>query len=232
MRLGWCLLLFGCGRVGFATVANGAPGDATDASAPGDQHPAPDGPPLCTSLAQLTYNFDNSNPALWMPFVNAGFTLSETGNQLVIPLPNNKAGTVGYFSSCLYDLRGQRVFITAAMVPRLGTRTDMYLAVGTQADAFGINVTQGNTQAYRITGANYTTYASVAYNATAHKIWQIREAGGTVFWEVSADGVTFMQLYSAAPPFAVSAVQLLIFADEFVPVNNPGTAQFAKLDLP
>ena len=247
MRLALCLLLFGCGRLGFAiepTTSSGGPDptggtndgairDATVAGdLPGDQQSVTADAPLCTSLAQLTYNFDNSNPKLWMPYTDPGYSLSETGNQLVIPLPNAKTGTAGYFSACKYDLTGQRVFVTADTVPRLGTRTDMYLAVGSQADAFGINVTSGNTQAYRIKGANYTQFASVAYSSINHKVWQIRESGGTVFYEVSPDGVTFTPLYSAAPPFAVTAVQLLLFADEFTSTNTPGTATFSKLDIP
>ena len=75
-------------------------------------------------------------------------------------------------------------------------------------------------------------FASVPYNASQHKVWQVREAGGQVFWELSADGTSFTNLYSGAPPFDVSAVQVLLFADAFTPVSNPGTAEFAKLNLP
>ena len=242
MRTAFCMLLFGCGRVGFAIAPNTTTGgsDATGAAddahvagdVAGDQQGATADAPLCTNLSQLTYNFDGSGGMLWMPYTDPGMTLSESGNQLVIPLPNNRAGTAGYFSACKYDLTGQRVFVTANTVPRLGTNTDMYLAVGSQGDAFGINVTGGNTQAYRIKGANYTQLASVPYSATQHKVWQIREAGGQVFYEVSADGTTFTSLYNAAPPFSVSAVQLLLFSDALTPVNNPGTASFAKLDIP
>jgi len=232
MRLAWCALLLGCGRVGFGT----SPTDDTIGDASGTRDVAGDqqggDAPLCTSLAQLTYSFDGTDSALWMPYMDPGMALAETGNQLVITIANNKAGTAGYFSSCNYDLTAQRVFVTAAMVPRLGTNTDMYLAVGSQADAFGINVTAGNIQAYRIKGANYTQFASLAYNANQHKVWQIREAGGTVFWEVSADGTSFATLYSAAPPFSVTSIQLLLFADAVTPVNNPGTAAFAKLNSP
>jgi hypothetical protein len=231
MRLASCLLLFGCGRVGFDTGAiDGALGDGqlTGDGGPQDTSDAP----LCGSLAQLAYNFDGTGSALWMPYTDPGMSLSETGNQLVIPLPNNRTGTAGYFSTCTYDLTGQRVFVTAAAVPRVGTNTDMYLAVGSMNDAFGVNVTAGATQAYRIKGANYTRLASVPYNVDQHKVWQIREAGGTVFWEVSGDGITFTTLYSAPPPISITAVQLLLFADAITPATNLGSAQFAKLDLP
>jgi hypothetical protein len=234
MRLAACALLLGCGRIGFGTSPDGTIGDRSDANATGDVAGDQQGAdaPLCTSLAQLTYNFDGTGGALWMPYQDPGMALAETGNQLVVTIANNKAGTAGYFSSCRYDLTGQRVFVTAAMVPRLGTNTDMYLAVGSQADAFGINVTAGNIQAYRIRGTNYTQFASVAYNASQHKVWQIREAGGTVFWEASSDGTSFTPLYSAAPPFSVTSVQLLLFGDAVTAVNNPGTAAFAKLNTP
>jgi hypothetical protein len=234
MRLGWCFVLCGCGRIGFGGAASDDGVSTSD-----DAHPGGDAigdqqvdAPLCTSLAQLTYNFDGSNSALWMPYMDPGISLSESGNHLVIPLPDNRIGTAGYFSTCNYDLRGQRVFVTGAVVPRVGTRTDMYLAVGSQNDTFGINVTSGSTQAYRLIGNSYTQLASVTYDAAQHKVWQIRESGGQVFYEVSADGMTFTALYSGAPPFNVSSVQLLLFADTIMPITNPGSAEFAKLDLP
>jgi hypothetical protein len=87
-------------------------------------------------------------------------------------------------------------------------------------------------QAYRINGNNYMPFASVPYDAVQHKVWQIREAGGTVFWEVSPDGAAFTTLFSAAPPIDISAVQLLLFADTLTPINNPGSAEFASLNLP
>jgi hypothetical protein len=110
--------------------------------------------------------------------------------------------------------------------------TDMYLAVGSMNNTIGINVTGGSIDAYRIMGNNYTRLASMTYNAAQHKVWQMREAAGQVFWEVSADGMSFSVLHSATPPFNVSAVQLLLFADATVPVNNPGQAEFTKLGVP
>ena len=233
MRVVACLLLVGCGRIGFGIASD--PGAGGDAAHPGDGVGDPQGAGdagPCTSLSQLTYNFDGSADALWMPYQDPGLTVTETGNHLVITLASNMTGTAGYFSSCTYDLHGQRVFVTSPVVPRLGTRTDMYFAVGSQADAFGVNVTSGSTEAYRINGANYMRFASVPYDATQHKVWQVREAGGTVFWEVSPDGTSFTTLFSGPPPIDISAVQLLLFADALTPISNPGSAEFAKLNLP
>lgn len=241
MRLGWCLVLLGCGRVGFdaSTAVATGPADgpqAADATAGGGGGgsnpvmPSIDGG-VCTSLAQLTYNFDGTGGALWSPSIGAGMSLSESGDQLVIPLPQ-KIGTAGYFSACTYDLRSQRVFVTAASVPRVGTATDMYLSVGMQGDATGVNITNGSTQAYKINGAAYTALASVTYSATEHKVLQVRESGGVLFYEVSPDGTTFTTLYSGPAPFDVSAVQILLFADTDKVVANAGTAAFAKLDIP
>lgn len=44
--------------------------------------------------------------------------------------------------------------------------------------------------------------ATAAYNATSHRWWRIREAGGTVYWETSPDGSTWSAFGSTA--FAVS----------------------------
>jgi len=231
VRAAFYLLLFGCGRVGFSDMTGAAvdDGNLSSGDVVVDQRGADS--PLCASLGELRYDFDGTGSALWMPYTDPGMTLSESGNRLVIPLPNGMAGTAGYFSTCRYDLTGQRVFVTAAVVPRVGTMTDMYLAVGSMNNVFGVNVTRGSIEAYRLIGPNYTQLASLPYNAAQHKVLQVREAGGEAFWEVSADGASFTTLYRAAPPFDVSAIQLLLFADAIVPVANPGTAEFAKLNL-
>ncbi len=52
--------------------------------------------------------------------------------------------------------------------------------------------------------------ASVAYNAATMKYVSIREAGGTTYWEYSADGVAWTLLHSVANPITMSSVKVII----------------------
>lgn len=237
MRAVWVVwALAGCGRVGFAPAASEGNALADSSAGVVDQQPAttdaPAGPPPCTSVNELATSFDGTAASYaWMPVMDPGVTLTESANHLVIQLPDSTIASGGYNSVCAYDLRGQRVWVTIATTPRAGTMTDMYLGVGTPSKALGVNITQGSVDAYTLIG-NYTALASVPYNASQHKIFQIREAGGQVFWEVSADGTTFTTLHSGAPPFAVSSVNVFIFADAYAQVTLPGQAEFANFGLP
>ncbi|QQG50943.1 MAG: hypothetical protein HZB75_00320 [Candidatus Saccharibacteria bacterium] len=63
---------------------------------------------------------------------------------------------------------------------------------------------------YQIDGV-WTTPATMAYGATTHRWWRIREAGGTLYYEYSADGATWSALTSVPTPFAVTAMYTMLF---------------------
>lgn len=64
----------------------------------------------------------------------------------------------------------------------------------------------------------------VAYSPASHRWLQIREAGGTVFWETSADGSSWSTLYSTATPWPVTVMSVVLAtgdgAGETVVVDN------------
>ena len=56
----------------------------------------------------------------------------------------------------------------------------------------------------RVSGT-LTTVASPAYSAASHRWLRIRETSGTVYWETSANGITWDVMASDATPFSVFA---------------------------
>lgn len=61
------------------------------------------------------------------------------------------------------------------------------------------------TAGYRIGGAD-TTLATLTYSTTNHAWMRMREAGGTCFWDTSADAVTWTNQASHATPLTITAL--------------------------
>ena len=62
---------------------------------------------------------------------------------------------------------------------------------------------------------------SRAFDAAAQRWWRIRESGGTVFWEISADGITFVQLAKATDVTGLDRVAVRIQLDGNGLVEGP-----------
>ncbi len=74
-------------------------------------------------------------------------------------------------------------------------------------NVIGFLITGNQIAAYRKV-ATVNTFANfTAYSATNHKFVRLREASGTTYWEVSANGITWNSFFSIANPFAVTALQ-------------------------
>jgi hypothetical protein len=54
--------------------------------------------------------------------------------------------------------------------------------------------------------------ANIVYNSTTQRWVQIRENGGTTYWEYSSDGQTWTTLHSAANPIPVTSIEVEISA--------------------
>ncbi len=72
-----------------------------------------------------------------------------------------------------------------------------------------------------------TTITSTAYNSTNHKYFRIRESGGTIYWDTSANGLTWNNFTSIANPFDVTALRVGILAGTW---NSEGSTTYAAFD--
>jgi hypothetical protein len=77
-----------------------------------------------------------------------------------------------------------------------------------------------------------TEPVSVDYDAAMHAWWRIREDGGTIYFEVSGDGVTYDALASTPAPFSVSALELSLIAGTHPSSITQEQARFDRFNLP
>lgn len=138
-------------------------------------------------------------------------TLSWTGGGFTITNPASYTGYGGQSSVSSYDLTGASVFVNIANVgsQSLVSCESVPLEVNFSASANRLffYVNGGNISCYKTVASTQTQVGtSVAYSATTHKWLRIRESGGTVFFDRSADGITWTNMTSLANPFAVTAL--------------------------
>lgn len=78
---------------------------------------------------------------------------------------------------------------------------------------FNINGYDGMLNAsYWNNAGGSVTWAQVSYSLTTHKYIRIREDGGKIYWDYSANGTSWTNLTSATPPEAVTSVNPGVYA--------------------
>jgi hypothetical protein len=75
---------------------------------------------------------------------------------------------------------------------------------------------------------------SVAYDSGQHAWWRLREAAGTLYWELSSDGLSYVvHAELAPPPFPLDAVYVALSAGRAGSSAVPsGSAHYDDLNLP
>jgi len=86
---------------------------------------------------------------------------------------------------------------------------------------------------YLIAGLDGASIGSTPYLPATHRFWRLRESGGALLWESSADGLTYMLRTMRMPaPFPLSAVTVHLEASTPAGVATPGAAQWDDYNLP
>jgi hypothetical protein len=141
----------------------------------------------------------------------------EMGGQLKIRLaqgvPNLYAG---YSTVMPYDLRGRAIQVK---VPFLSTGSSGFCSL--EAHVEGTALGRNRLFIGKGPGESLVTYSQpdsgmqvgqmeLPYDPAAHLYWRLREAGGTVFFETSPDGVGWSLVQQQDMPLDVSKVRLSI----------------------
>jgi hypothetical protein len=184
-------------------------------------------------LANFSDNFnDNSlDTSKWSEWV--GGDVSETGQTLQIQSSTASGAYKGMQSVAYYDLTGSyaHVEVPHVLTGLTSASTLLQVALDTQHTITlyvgGTTLTLG--AEYQINGV-YTTPATTPYNATNHRWWRIRESGGTIYYEYSANGNSWSILTSIAAPFAVTNVEVLLFVGTEAANATTDTAIFDNLN--
>jgi hypothetical protein len=219
-------LLAGCGRFSFdapappTDPANAAYGDGIDA-------------PLCSTFEELSDTFDDGAiAAVWKVQQDPGVLTEEVGGRLRVTMSSTQTSYGGYNALCAYDLRGHRVFVEIATPPNVAPAAEMILALAISTDndfRTGFVLSGGGLKASKILAGGFTNLGTFAFDPTLHRYWQVREVGGTTFWETSMDAVSWDLLHSEATPFDFSSISVSITAGTYEVTTNPGIAEFENL---
>jgi len=260
LRLGATLAAFlgaslfggGCGRAWFDSVGRGdaaaggdgsvARGDSSVAGGDGaanDSVVVSDAPPAAcpTPVASLTDDFqDNLTGAQWQVLTPDGVTATEQNGVLIVTLENAASGAQGgYGSTGCYTLRGSRLSVSlSGLTCSTGSAFARLSAFHptTQRFAFNIFSVSGSNLGfdYATEGGN-ASQNGLTYDAAAHRYLQLRESGGTVYYEASPDGTSWTTLQSFPMASAGDGVLVRLFL-QAISAGATCQAVFDNVNLP
>lgn len=178
-------------------------------------------------MSTLVDTFGTADTATWSGY-GGGPTVS-AGQLNIVP-------TTGYpslITTGQYDLIGSYAAVQLVSPPAVGTGTTQAYVLQLRLD--GNNLVQwfygaGNMLADYVVGGGETPLSTVAYSSTTHAWLRIREASGTIFWDTSADGVTWNNAASLANPFALTALNVYVAAGYYGTEPTPGTLVLDNLN--
>jgi hypothetical protein len=154
----------------------------------------------------------------------------QQGNfELDITPASNASGPhhAGYKSASFYDLTDSRVFVAVPMATNTATWAATYLTVWLPTGGgFGITESGGNLYAWSPT----QNINMVKYDALAHRFWQLREQGPTLYFEASPDGSNWTEFAEASSLPPLGLVQVELSAGTNGAIASPGSAAFAVLN--
>jgi len=188
----------------------------------------------------LIDNFDDNviNTTLWTAFAWSGdISVEEANYQLEITLPDNVGGELhaGVLSKSGYSLIGSHYFVEVVGVPP-NDNPDHHatMEIGNKIDSdkgywFFKSGTNLIVQGYGIGSPGVVK--TDTYDSTNHKWWRIREASGTIYFDVSADGISWSNYTSDASPFfSLSTTYLRLAGVSLSAYSNPGKVIFNSLN--
>lgn len=161
-----------------------------------------------------------------------GTTLVEMGGVVVLAPPTNLDGYCGLISGSAYDLTGDSIAVEVPLVVNAGTIASTFLRL--EADGYGnVEITErdGTLKFEKEVGGVGTTLASTLYSPVTHKWWRIREDSGTLYWETSADGKTWLVGATDQDPIPMTALDVTLGSGAYQAVAAPGESHFDNLNL-
>ncbi|MEJ7731207.1 MAG: hypothetical protein WKG00_18575 [Polyangiaceae bacterium] len=222
-----------------ATVGSGAAGGSGGVASTGGGGSGGGAPVLhCAGTHLLQDDFtDKVLDARWaVTSTTGGATVVETNADLTMPMPPQQVAPAfaQVMSRRRYDLLDNRlrfevVETLAAAAGSAVTGAGAYL----DSDHWLHFHTVGGklVLSQRVAGAT-TEIGSLDHDPIAQRYWQLRESGGTVFWETSPDGVTFsvQAQASVGSLFGLEHVRIEMLSQTQGGETAPGTSSFASVN--
>ncbi len=137
------------------------------------------------------------------------------------------------YSSLSYDLTSSYVMVQLVQPPNVGN--------GSISAAMNVEVSTNNEESIgwsngelffseKIGGVVSET--TIAYNATNHKWLRMRESAGTIYWETSADCISWTTQRSKTAGLTLTSVRVVLYSGYWDTEPSPGTAIFDNLNTP
>jgi hypothetical protein len=152
-------------------------------------------------------------------------------NQTATILSTTASSYKGMQSVSYWSLTGSHVHVEVPHVLTGLTSASTYLQLAMDSQHTISFYSTGTTLGaeYQVNGT-YTTITTTPYNATTHRWWRLREASGILYYEYSADAAAWTAFASAAIPFSVDSLQVLLFIGTDVTNASTDTAIFDNLN--
>lgn len=193
---------------------------------------APSNPAV--SMLQDAFDDGTLNGTLWKVSNQVGGTVTETSALELAPFANTDATALLVESKALYSLVGSSAYV----------RTDEVVSSsGNVAQQFSLKQDSNNKVYWAIEGGvlsakrkmdgNGDTLAQLPYSATDHRWLRLREDGGTIFWDTSADGSSWTNRTSWVVPtgFKPGALTVTFYVETFGGGSPaPGSARYSHLN--
>ena len=180
------------------------------------------------------FNDNSENTVLWPSSYNASFaTRAETGGEVVITLTTATPGSnYSGYKSGLVSLNNSYAQIEIPTMVSTTTNAQCFLKLSIDgSNALQIVKEAGTLYFQKVVATTTTSVGSVAYNASTHLWWRIREANGTTYWDTSTDGDAWTNGASAANPIAVDGLLPEFGAGTYQSEVLPGTAHFDNFNF-
>ncbi|MFI9598944.1 chitosanase [Streptomyces sp. NPDC052043] len=192
------------------------------------------GPGNSNLVASLVDNFDDNqiNTVLW-PDNYGSPAPTETGGRARVPCGSDYCA---YQSASVYALAGSGAFIRMWPPEKNGAVAEAYAsfqlasAAAPEGTAITISV---NTATGKIRFSSNVDYwddnaVSLTYDATNHAWLRIRETGGTLYWDTSANGISWTNRRTLPTPAWVTAAKDVSVSMEAH--RDAGTLNYAEFD--
>lgn len=193
--------------------------------APADMTPPPDFA-TCGKSGNVVDNFDSNVLQPFWRTPSSGAVVQNVGGQIVVMFSTpTAAGASGELQSAQpVDLSSSHVFVKVTSTTNTASHARTFLRLrGEHTLAI---VEQDGMLKAELDDAVVGT--AIAYDNVQQRWWQIREQGGTIYFETSPDGATWTM--RASTPATFTSVLIELGADTPMIESSPGAAQLDDLN--
>ncbi|HEX2910395.1 MAG TPA: hypothetical protein VH186_06270 [Chloroflexia bacterium] len=185
--------------------------------------------PLASALTE-NFNTNSLDTTKWGSFGFTSGSVSVAGRVLKLSVAATTLNSEsGICSLEPYDFTGVRLSARVVQAPTGHAYADFGIQLEYQTlessdhnwAFISVDASTQRMQAVKKVADAFTMLADTPYDPFTMLYWAVRESGGTIYWEYSADGTNWTTLYSEASPFAVTSAYFLFDNYEFDATTSP-----------